>query len=355
MRKFIFTLFLTASTLGYAQEAVKVTAAKHNEYGLSYSLPKTMAEVRIEATQHTHQKGPYYLYAEKYLGVSDVITMDESFYEMTDVSISPVGIVNPEETYLVKFSPDNPPSFYLTEDGRLLSINTEPDLPLIDLVTGQKTSGTNEMPAYTALTEEQLAAGSTAKMAEMAAKQIYRIRESRINLVTGDVDQLPADGESFKIIMDQLNEQEKALTEMFIGTKQTKEIVEKLTIDPMEWTDKAILFRFSHYFGVVDTDDLSGTAYYLKANITEDLRPTSEEQIEKNLKRRKKNKGVAYVIPGRMTLDVTSANKLVYRMETAIAQLGEIMQMPKETFNNKKEAAKAIFVPETGAILELIH
>ncbi len=354
MRQLFFTLLLTASTLAYGQEAVKVTAAKHNEYGLSYSLPNTLAKVKIEAARHTLKKGPYYLYAEKYLGVSDVITKDQEFYEMTDVSMTPVGVSNPEEIYLIKFSPDNPPSFYLSEDGLLLSINTEPDVPMVKLVEAKKTQASS-MPAYSALTEEQLAAGSTAKMAEIAAKQIYRIRESRIDLVTGDVDQLPADGESFKIIMDQLNAQEKALTEMFIGTKQTETVVETITIDPMEWTEKSILFRFSHYFGVVDTDDLSGTAYYLKANITEDLRPRDEEQIKNNLKRRKKNKGIAYVIPGRMTLDITSANKLVYTMETTIAQLGEIMQMPKTTFDNKKGAAKAFFIPETGAVLELIH
>lgn len=47
-------------------------------------------------------------------------------------------------------------------------------------------------------------------MAEVAAKQLYRIRESRLNLVTGEVDELPADGESFKLIIQQLDEQEAA-------------------------------------------------------------------------------------------------------------------------------------------------
>ena len=57
--------------------------------------------------------------------------------------------------------------------------------------------------------EELLMAGSTAKQAEVAAKQIYRIRESRLNILTGEADNLPPDGEAMKLVIQQLEEQEK--------------------------------------------------------------------------------------------------------------------------------------------------
>ena len=60
-------------------------------------------------------------------------------------------------------------------------------------------------------------AGSTARQAEVAAKQIYRIRESRLNILTGDADNLPPDGEAMKLVIQQLEEQEKALTNLFTG------------------------------------------------------------------------------------------------------------------------------------------
>ena len=67
-------------------------------------------------------------------------------------------------------------------------------------------------------------AGSTAKQAEVAAKQIYRIRESRLNILTGEADNLPPDGEAMKLVIQQLEEQEKALTNLFTGilTKETE-------------------------------------------------------------------------------------------------------------------------------------
>ena len=52
-------------------------------------------------------------------------------------------------------------------------------------------------------------AGSTAKQAEVAAKQIYRIRESRLNILTGEADNLPPDGEAMKLVIQQLEEARK--------------------------------------------------------------------------------------------------------------------------------------------------
>ena len=59
------------------------------------------------------------------------------------------------------------------------------------------------------LSEELLMAGSTAKQAEVAAKQIYRIRESRLNILTGEADNLPPDGDAMKLVIEQLEQQEK--------------------------------------------------------------------------------------------------------------------------------------------------
>lgn len=44
------------------------------------------------------------------------------------------------------------------------------------------------------MTEEILIAGSTAKMAELVAKEIYNIRESKNSLTRGQADYMPKDG-----------------------------------------------------------------------------------------------------------------------------------------------------------------
>ena len=76
------------------------------------------------------------------------------------------------------------------------------------------------------MTEEILIAGSTAKMAELVAKEIYNIRESKNSLTRGQADYMPKDGAALKLMLDNLDEQEQAMMQMFAGTTdRTEKIV----------------------------------------------------------------------------------------------------------------------------------
>lgn len=147
---------------------------------------------------------------------------------------------------------------------------------------------------------------STVKMAEVAAKQLYRIRESRLNLVTGEVDELPADGESFKLIIQQLDEQEAALTALFMGTTQTETIVKHFDYIPVEEVTNDIVFRISDLYGIVKPENLSGAPVYLSLKITEE----GELPIDNkgNIKKMPKN-AVAYAIPGKAEVILSDGKK----------------------------------------------
>ena len=73
---------------------------------------------------------------------------------------------------------------------------------------------------------------SSAKRAELAAQRIYELRQSRNDLITGQADQMPPDGEAMKLVMDQIAAQEAALTAMFIGTEQRETDVQTITYRP---------------------------------------------------------------------------------------------------------------------------
>ena len=47
-------------------KVVKKNAVKANNFGITYSLPKTSLVVDAEVTKVTCKAGPYYKYAEKY-------------------------------------------------------------------------------------------------------------------------------------------------------------------------------------------------------------------------------------------------------------------------------------------------
>lgn len=202
----LFSLPLMAQT-----KVVKKNAVKANNFGITYSLPKTQLIVDSEVTKVTCKAGPYYKYAEKYLGVKDAITEDKVYYELGKVSLVNKGIPDPDNTYIVEFKSGTvAPYAYLTEEGLLCSINAEYTPEESELETIKK-SGQAPVKVTDAsvFSEELLMAGSTARQAEVAAKQIYRIRESRLNILTGDADNLPPDGEAMKLVIQQLEEQEK--------------------------------------------------------------------------------------------------------------------------------------------------
>jgi len=239
-------------------KVVKKNAVKANNFGITYSLPKTSLVVDAEVTKVTCKAGPYYKYAEKYLGVKDAITEDNVYYELGKIGLINKGVPDADNTFIVEFKAGTvAPYAYLTEDGLLCSINAEytPNESALEAARKKNQTPTKVTDA-SVFSEELLMAGSTAKQAEVAAKQIYRIRESRMNILTGDADNLPPDGEAMKLVIQQLEEQEKALTNLFTGIR-TKEVSDyEVTIVPFDNLDKEVLFRFSPQLGIVDADDL---------------------------------------------------------------------------------------------------
>lgn len=356
MKRWILSgaILLAVANTSEAQQTSKFSAAKHNEYGLHYSLPRTQLEVEVVAVKTTQKAGPYYKYANTYLAASMAIAQESETWELKEVNIRPIGVPNREEQYLVKFRSGSSPYMLMNEQGLLLSINCEPALNKVSATatatTATATTTLDENSMSTTVTEEMMLSGSEARMAEMAAKQIYRIRESRLNLITGDVDKLPADGESFQIVMTQLEEQEQALTALFVGTTQTEQVVTCFTLDIVDELDNELFFRFSEHEGVVDKGDLSGQPVYIDLKVVERGKyPTNAKGEELSMP----VNGLAYCIPGRAKVAINFNGSLIRESEFAVAQFGVVYGLAPSMFDNKKSPAYVIFYPETGAIREL--
>ena len=73
--------------------------------------------------------------------------------------------------------------------------------------------------ARQAMTEEMIQSTSTAKRAELAADKIFELRQNRNDIISGNADGMPKDGQAMQIALDNLAQQEEALTAMFTGVK----------------------------------------------------------------------------------------------------------------------------------------
>lgn len=335
-----------------AQETTKLTAAKHNEYGLIYSLPITHFDVEIDATKTIKTAGPFYQYAKKYLGVDNAIISNSQEWDITGVYVTPYGVPDKEDEYLMQFKSGSSPFVILNSKGLPLSINIETsETPVTIKEAKEATTSVLDNDAYAyVLPGELLASESTAKRAEMAATMIYKIRESRTNLITGEADQLPPDGASMKITMDQLNAQEAALTALFCGTTKTENVIKHFDYVPAQEVKNEILLRVSDFFGLVDKSDLSGEPVYLTLKIKEQGElPVNEKGEEKKLPKG----AVMYKIPGSAQFTLTYKGSVIYDQVLQVAQYGVDFGLDPGMFSDKKNPSYVIFYPETGAVKEI--
>ena len=333
-------------------KVVKKNAVKANNFGITYSLPKTSLIVEAEVTKVTCKAGPYYQYAEKYLAVQDAIAEDAVYYELGKVRLINRGVPDPDNTYIVEFKPGTvAPYAYLTEDGLLCSINTE-YVPAEEKAEKKAVAAKQGAAQNSVLSEELLMAGSTARQAEVAAKQIYRIRESRMDILTGEADNLPPDGEAMKLVIQQLEAQEQTLSHLFTGTTEKTTDIYEVSVIPSDELDKEVIFRFSKQLGIVDADDLGGAPVYMNLIATErapQLEPKEAEKKEKSLK------GIIYNVPGKAKVEITMGKRTLYKGEAQITQFGTQEGLAPVMFEDKKAPVKISFYPETGAIKQIIQ
>lgn len=353
-KRFIITItMLLSATVLFAQTRVeKKIASKSNKYGVTYSLPKTSLVINAEVIKQTCKAGPYYKYAEKYLGVNNPVTEDEVYYELGKITLSNKGIPDPENTYIVEFKASTTaPYVYLTEDGLLCSINADytPPAEMDDRQETNERGGTNSKAV---LTEDLLMAGSVARQAEVAAKQIYHIRQSKMDILTGDADNLPPDGDAMKLVIKQLEDQEKALTNLFIGTRIAEVSYYDVSIVPNDDFENEVLFRFSSKLGILDADDLGGAPVYMNLKATERAPELASKDAEK---KEKSMKGMIYNVPGKARVEIIMNQSTLFKGEVQVTQFGTQEGLAPVIFEDRKAPVKIYFYPETGAIKQIIQ
>ncbi|MBE6307381.1 MAG: DUF4831 family protein [Bacteroidales bacterium] len=343
-------IIATCALTAMAQLPIQLQPEKFNDYALNYYLPQTTTEIEFVASKTTHKAGQYYKYARKYLGTTDVITEDSESWQLEGATILVRSRANTEQRYQLTFKAGQTPYIFVNEEHIILSANTAPDPFAIDTFPATAPNIVNDIDMTQALSEEILMSGSVAKMAEMAAKQIYRIRESRMDILTGEADNMPADGESMKIIIEQLDRQEKALTAMFTGYTTIEYTTKRIKYTPTDDVENQILLRFSKHQGFVAPDNLSGNPIYLSVAVTE----RGEYPLDNKGIVKKVPKGaLAYNIPGKAVMSLRYDNKTIARKELSVAQLGVVFGLDPALLTHKKEPTYIIFNPHTGGIMQI--
>jgi hypothetical protein len=203
------------------------------------------------------------------------------------------------------------------------------------------------------MTQEMLAAGSSIKMAELCAQEIYDIRDSKNALIRGEADNTPKDGAQLKLMLDQLDKQAAVLESLFSGTTQTDTEVFSLFYDPQQESDRDILFRFSQKLGVLDADNLAGEPVAASVKVLETI-PTTVPSEEAAKKRAKMEHGVYYNVPARTKISINYGGQEFVNMETPVAQFG-VVEVLSNTLFDKKTTTQVTFFQATGGTKDVME
>lgn len=253
----------------------------------------------------------------------------------------------------MQFKTGTAPFLVVDKNGMPLAINTtdvvaESHTPMES--TPLSSSVLNDNAYTTALSGELLASGSLSRRAEIAANTIYKIRESRTNLAIGEADQMPPDGESMKLVLNELNKQEEALMALFLGTTQTATAVKTFDYIPADSLGREVLLRISDINGITSKDDYSGEPVYIKVTT---LKKGSIPLDEKGLEMKMPKGAIMYNIPGKAKVEISHEGKNWFEGTFDIAQLGVDFGLDPAIFTDKKKPSYVKFHPTTGGIQEL--
>lgn len=352
----LFTIF-SCKTTSETRVSKMDSLTNQPENGIIYALPKTTLRFTVEALRTDIIPGPYYEYAEKYLGMDDVPKEDYSDWKISNITIDSYHEIDPTQFYLLE--PEgkiNVNIQKLIESGSIMPVNlrakdqfpndfygfNDPGKEVIftdlsvkkyigeEKVTYYKRVQRDSLFAKIPVVKTQSVTKTFEDKAEEAANFIFMIREKRFELLTGMADFYP-EGKSLEVAIHELNNLESEYLSLFIGKRFTSTYKATFEYSPQkeDVNEPHILFRYSDEKGVLPPNDLRGRPVIVeleKLNHTHNLDFLFADQINRE-GTTYKNK-FFYRIPDQAFVHVVDGNQLLAKRKLTIEQFGTVVQIP---------------------------
>ena len=326
--------------------------------GIVYALPRTGIRITVEAEQERFFRGPYYEYAQKYLGISGAPSGDYENWTIVGVKMETFGEPDPAEVY--KASGAVASLLSLTESGVLAGINS-------DQKGGESKSATSDftrkvkvplqvwddvsMHSFLAEKDSVVRAGSQFKSFEEkaaeAAKDVLKLRKRKALTLAANYEQLPPDGDAYKVMVKELDKIIEDYVALFTGKSFKAKFSYTFEVVPQGKGNNAVVaFRFSPTAGVLPENNVSGKPIMLELDPLEALSQKAG-QLSTPMPGETNSKGVNYRIPGYAVVRLLNGSEVLGQARFPIAQLGTTTPIPDGLLNGYHSFE---IHPVTGAI-----
>lgn len=288
---------------------------------VSYSLPSTTLSFEVEAICEIYHAGPYAAYAAKYLGLG-VRRSDAMTFSIKDVKMTPYVEADQSARYILD-----------TQDAALnasfLKMTAQGLVSVGDAASGKET--TWKFPVDTLrripdVPQKPVASNSSEKNAAEAAAAIFRLREKRFQIVTGDTDATYS-GEAMGAAVSELTRMEEEYMKLFTGYSECQ--TQRLYFDVVPQKGRSsqmyVAFRLSETEGLMSADSASGKPIVLEITPEPIAEPVAVQQKGKPAK---DAVYVNYRIPAICSVRLSDGGKTLIQGRIPIYQFGTDASMP---------------------------
>ena len=342
----IAALLLASATPSFSQIFKSTDAAPAGT--VIYSLPQTSVRVTVTVSLSKFTAGPYAAYSEKYLGTSADRSSKNSC-TIEEVELTP--LVEADQSLCVALNIGNSknasanflnfctqglivaPGYFTAESAPARF--PSPVQPSFSEGVANLTTQTTQL--YKSVTNEdgevekvavpqtQTVAKSLEKKAEETAQLIFRLREKKIDILTGDTD-ANYSGAALGSAVEKMTLLENEYTSLFTGKTTVAKQTASFEVVPKAKNAKQsyVVFRISDTQGLLPPDNMSGRPVYLELTVTDGkIAPeVSAEEIAAS-----KGK-VAYRMPLVVTARLLDGQTVIGQTRIPVYQFGRLAYFP---------------------------
>jgi hypothetical protein len=347
-----------------------------NYDGYFYSLPRTGIKVDIIVNKTQKIKGPYAEFADKYLGLSQVITLNSTEYEVAAIRLSTFTEPDPAQHYFVRYTGKEkdrkPIELFLSAKGILVGVNErnreEEDLKK-DRALDEASPGIPEKPnptmfekvdtvirrisIDTSTIEQRMfrktaAAKTSDQKAKEAADFVLKLEESMFNLING-YQEVNYDKGTMEFMYHQMDKMKNEYLELFKGVKGVNQETYTYTYFPNPEHDgkPVTLCKFSLSRGILEKNSATGDLIQL---VIENINNLKEIRgiVDNRNSSFEHHKGIFYRIPEDAVVSVKLGGMKKIESRFPICQLGVVTFLPSGSNGNLE------FYDNTGGLKHVI-
>lgn len=321
-----------------------------------YALPESVIRIEVKVSETWRIPGPYWEYAERFLGIREVIRSQETRWQIEDISVSRHTELDPGHIYtlhVLEGSFDRSVLERLLDEGVLLDgsemiqetapgyrLHAEMEKDYVryeDLgvygafeertETMYKTLVTDtsfvRVPVQRSIVEQK----SPATRAEEAADFILDLRLRRFEMLTGEYEVYP-EGEAMAAAIDRIDRLERSYLTLFTGKTITTTQKRVWFIVPESGGEPSVyrLGMFSGQLGFLPETLMEGEPLEVRIEPLgkmDNIRGGYPQQPEPGAFNR-----IYYRLPDVVSLRIILGDRILYEQRTSLYQSGALISVP---------------------------